>query len=466
MKLKSIPVRLGFILGAQWTRDLSWTIFTILLARRSPDILGQIVLALTFGYLVKTAADVGLNDYLLSTFARKDDKPTRLLGEVSWLKFVILIVALLVVWLITGSLGYGSGLRLIVLAIAAGLGLDAITDSFFALFQARGRQDVEMRIRAPAAILGIGYGIIAVMADWSALAIALYKPVESVLLLLFGSMALSRNPFGKLTLTSLKDLGIRMKGGLIFTGMAACAMFYNKINIIFLKKYGGNADVGAYGVAWETIEGLSVLVSSALLGKVIFPLLASLWKDNREKFSILAGQTARTLCAASLPLIFLVCVESDRFLTFVYGPQYASAAIAQQLLSPCLATAFLHNLAAYAMISMQRQKLLFVFYFSGVIINLACCFFLIPLEPLDGAALTLTITKVWVAILTVSFFQWHTKALSIGQWLTMLASCLVCICIWRLLLPLTGREIAELCALAPLLLLFWKWRPPSMFEKG
>ena len=71
MKLKSIPRRLGYILGAQWTRDLSWTLFTILLARRSPDILGQIVLALTFGYLVKTVADVGLNDFLLSTFARR-----------------------------------------------------------------------------------------------------------------------------------------------------------------------------------------------------------------------------------------------------------------------------------------------------------------------------------------------------------------------------------------------------------
>ena len=58
MQLKSIPKRLGYILGAQWTRDLSWTIFTILLARTSQGMLGQIMLALSYGYLVKTAADV------------------------------------------------------------------------------------------------------------------------------------------------------------------------------------------------------------------------------------------------------------------------------------------------------------------------------------------------------------------------------------------------------------------------
>ena len=51
MKLKSLPRQLGYILGAQWTRDLSWTIFTILLARRSPEMLGQIAVALSCGYL-------------------------------------------------------------------------------------------------------------------------------------------------------------------------------------------------------------------------------------------------------------------------------------------------------------------------------------------------------------------------------------------------------------------------------
>lgn len=466
MKLKSIPIRLGYILGAQWTRDLSWTIFTILLARRSPDIMGQIVLALTYGYLVKTAADVGLNDYLLSTFARGDDRPRRLLGEVSWLKLAVLLLSLAIVWLITAWQAYAPELRLIILCIAAGLGMDALADSFFALCQARGRQDVEMRIRAPAALLGIGFGILAIVMGWPPLAIALYKPIESSLCIGFSLYALGKHPFPPFALEGMRDLARKMRSGLIFTGMAACAMFYNKVNVIFLKKYGGDADVGGYGVAWETIEGLSVLVSSALLGKVIFPLLASLWKENRQEFRRLTGQTARTLWAASLPIIFLICVESDRFLTFVYGPQYAKATIAQQLLTPCMATAFLHNLAAYAMISMRRHKLLFGFYLSGVIVNLACCFLLIPAMPLAGAALSLTITKVWVAILTVSFFQYKTDALTAGQWGLLLLACLACAGAWYGLSQIAPREIAELGGLVPLLGLFWLWRPPSLFEKG
>lgn len=465
MKLKSIPRKLGFILCAQWTRDISWAAFTILLARRSPDILGQIVLALTYGYLVKTVADVGLNDFLLSSFARGETRPRSLLGEVTWLKLVVLALALVVAWFFTGWQDYGSGLRIVVLCIAGGLGMDALSDSFFALCQARGRQDVEMAIRVPSALVGLGFGITAVILDWPPIAIALYKPIESTLSIILAIRALGRNPLPRISMKGLLDLGSKMKSGVIFTGMAACAMFYNKINVIFLKKYGGNADVAGYGVAWETIEGVSVLISSALLGKVIFPLLAKLWNENKSAFRRLAGKTARTLWAAALPLIFIICVESDRFLTFIYGPDYADATVAQQILTPCLATAFLHNLAAYAMIGMRRHKLLFIFYLSGMAVNLICCFTLIPLWPLPGTALSLTITKVWVAILTVSFFQWKAHPMSGRQWLLMLGACLASAALWRGLGMYLPRELAEAAGLCPLLALFWRWRPPSLFEQ-
>ena len=147
MKLTRLTRQLGCILGAQWTRDLSWTIFTILLARYSKDMMGQLATALAAGYLVKTAADVGLNDFLLSSFARRDGRPRVLLGQVTWLKCCFLFIALAVTWALV--LPYPLEERLVVLLIAAGFGLDGVTDSFFALCQARGRQDVEMRIRIP-----------------------------------------------------------------------------------------------------------------------------------------------------------------------------------------------------------------------------------------------------------------------------------------------------------------------------
>ena len=465
IRLKSIPRRLGYVLCAQWTRDIAWTAFTILLARHSQIILGQIMLALSLGYLVRMAVDAGMNEFLLSSFARRDSRPLSLLGEITWFKLGLLFLALLASWVITGVLGYEFRLRIITLAIAGGLGLDAVTDSFFVLCQARGRQDVEMRIRVPAGLIGIGFGIACTFTHAGPIWIAMYKPVESVILMAFAVKALDRNPLGSFSLERLRQLGQRLKQGVIFTCMAFCAMFYNKLNVFFLKAHGGNAQVGSYSVAWETVEGISTLVSGALLGKVVFPMLTKLWQENREAFRALAGQTARSLWAVALPVIYLLFVESDRILVFVYGPQYANASSVQRLLTPCVATAFLHNLAAYAMISMRCQWSLLWFYVSGLVLNVLLCIALIPSFKPEGAALALTLTKVWVAVLTVGVFQYAVRPMNHRQWILLIAAGCAAFGLWHGLGQFLPREFAELAGLAPLLMLLWRWRPPAPWEQ-
>ncbi len=464
-KLRSIPQRLGYVLGAQWTRDVSWTLFTIILARHSQDILGQIMLALSFGYIIRLIADVGLNDFLISTFSRCEQRPRQLLGAITWLKLILLCFALIGAWIFTGWQDYTLELRIIVMAIAAGLGLDALTDSFFALCQARGRQDVEMRIRVPASLLGIGTGIILILFNASPIFIALYKPFESIVLMVIALNALGRNPLAGIRMADMGKIAKQWKQGIVFTCISACAILYNKLNVFFLKKYGGDAAVGAYSVAWEVVDGLSVLVSSALLAKVVFPVMAQLWDVNKLEFQKLTGQTARTLWAACMPLIYIICVESDRILTFIYGSNYDLAVTAQRILAPCIATAFLHNLAAYAMISMRQHRLLLIFYASGLVLNIILCYYLTRAMPLEGAALAITLTKVWVAICTVSFFQYKVKPLRLRQWaIVVLVPCLG-FGIWWLLLPLTHRLIAESLGLIPLLALLWVWRPPPPWEQ-
>jgi O-antigen/teichoic acid export membrane protein len=411
------------------------------------------------------AVDAGMNEFLLSSFARRDSRPLSLLGEITWFKLALFASVLLASWVITGVLGYEFRLRIVALALAGGLGMDAVTDSFFALCQARGRQDVEMRIRVPAGLLGIGFGIACTFTDAGLIWIALYKPVESVVPMVFAVKALDRNPLGSFSFERLKQLGQRLRQGVIFTCMAFCTMLYNKLNVFFLKAHGGNAQVGSYSVAWETVDGISTLVSGALLGKVIFPMLAKLWHENREEFRSLSGQTARSLWAVALPVINLLFVESDRILVFIYGGQYAEASFAQRLLTPCVATAFVHNLAFYAMISMNRQRLLLWFSVSGLAANVLLCIFLIPLLKLEGAALALTLTKVWVAVLTIGFFQYAARPMDCKQWLLLIGAGCAAFGLWHGLGPHVPRELAELAGLAPPLMLLWRWRPPAPWIK-
>ena len=86
--------------------------------------------------------------------------------------------------------------------------------------------------------------------------------------------------------------------------------------------------------------------------------------------------------------------------------------------------------------------------------------------PLEGAALSLTITKVWVALLTVGYFQWAARPMNLGQWSLMLLTCAVSVGMWWGIGLVARREVAELAGLVPLLALFWRWRPPPPFEKA
>ena len=265
----------------------------------------------------------------------------------------------------------------------------------------------------------------------------------------------------------LSFFGKRDLADLTSTIMADCEVLEKDCSHFIPGLFGSLISTALIALSLVAFEWRMALAALWVIPVSAAIVVGSYWAQDRAAFRQLAGQTARSLWAASLPLILQICVESDRFLPTIYGPGYEMAATAQRLLTPCLATAFLHNLAAYAMIGMRKHTLLLFFYLSGLVVNIVCCLTIIEPMPLEGAALSLTATKVWVAILTVGYFQWVARPMSLGQWLLMLAAIAVAVGLWWALGMILAlpREVAELAGLLPLLALFWYWRPPPAFEK-
>jgi O-antigen/teichoic acid export membrane protein len=323
--------------------------------------------------------------------------------------------------------------------------------------QVQGRQDLQGKIEALAAGLGFGYGLIALVLGATPLLVAAFKLIES-LVNLGGSLILlrSRGRF-RFTRPSLGRLGATLKLGLVFGLIEVSAIIYNKANLFFLQKFAGAQGVAQYSVTWQTVDGISGLVSNLLLQSILFPLFVQLWEIDRDRVSHLAQNTARWLLAAAMVVMFVLFIESDRIITLIYGPNYAEAIWLQKLLAVTVVFAFMHNLAALLMISMRLQRLLLIFYLSGLAFNLVWCTLVIPRAPLLGAALAMVLTKGGVALLTVSFCQRRLglilsrPLLQLG--LTVLLGALLYL-LGRGLLP---REAAEALALAPTLLLAARW---------
>ena len=257
---------------------------------------------------------------------------------------------------------------------------------------------------------------------------------------------------------NLSSIWATWKSSIVFTLMSVAAIFYNKINIFFLNNAAGPEGVAQYSVTWQTVEGICSLVSGMLLGKVLFPVLARLWVHDQEEFKTLSRDTARWLLAASVIVMFVMFIESDRIILLIYGSKYHDAVWMQQWLVPAVLCAFIHNLAAYLMISVRKQNLLLIFYVLGLVVNLILCAVLIPDNPLLGTCLAIVLTKAIVGCMTVGYCQVRFQMIPIRSLLFLLLACAAGAGLYFAGKAWLFREAAEILALVPVVWLAWQWR--------
>ena len=449
---QSILKSFGYLLSAHWLREILQAAFMISLARQASEVYGQFMLAINTGQLLLFATEFGLNQHLATILARREDYPTRVLGQITLIKSVFLVVGWLIMLGFIWTQDYSSQLRLIILIVATAIGLEGIGNSFFVICEVLGRQDVEGKTRGASSVLGYSYGLAALFAGLPPAVIALFKAVETISKFAVIVRLFLRRFRAMFHPGNLRDLWLAWREGLVYTAMALCAIFYNKINMFFLQNYAGSDGVAQYSATWQIIDGISVLISSMLLGKVLFPLFTKLWIKNREGHTALARKSASWLMAVALPVCYVLFLESDRIITLVYGTAYTPAILMQKQLVACILFAFIHNLASYLMVSMQRQRILLGMYIMGLIFNVAACVLLIPASPLSGTAYAILMTKGIMALMTVTFCQLTVGLFSLKDTRDLILFSGASAALYFSASAMTIREVAEILGLCPLLL--------------
>ncbi|MEF3698537.1 oligosaccharide flippase family protein [Desulfolutivibrio sp.] len=447
--------------GAQWLRDGLHTVFLVYLARQSTSDYGEFMVAFGLASIILFLGEFGLNQPLVASLSKKFTHKGDILAQYTLLKGGILTAGWLGVLIFVVWQDYTPGLTNLVLVISAGVGLEALASSFFVAIRVEGRQDLEARIRAVAAILGYGWGLSLLIAGAAPHWIALFKLIENGVNLAGGIwMALAKTDFEGLTLKrkSLARTWATAKNGAVFVLMALAAILYNKANVYFLQGQAGPTKVAQYSATWELVDGMAILVSNLLLRSVLYPLFVRLWKNDRQEFARLASDCLRWLVGISLPVMFILYVESDRIIGAIYGGAYHEAMWMQKYLVFTIICAFIHNLAAYLMMSQGKERLLLFIYVAGLGVNLVLCATLIPADPLLGACLAMLVTKAAVALASTAYCHFSMRIINLSA-LAPIGLALAAGCGLYLLLGLTGvRELAEAAALIPFIFLVKKWR--------
>ena len=447
--------KFAYLLSARWLREGLGIAFFILLARHSAATYGEFMLAISMGAILLLVGEFGLNLPLVSLLNDKERSPGEPLGQVLFLKGVLLLGAFWGTLAFVHWQGYAPRLQQVMLVIGMGVALEALATTFFVAFQVEGRQDLEGRIKAVGSTLGLGYGLITLILGAAPLTIAFFKIIETLVFIVAGAYLLTRRTVLKRpSLTGIWSIAQR---GLVFALIEIAAIIYNKSNLFFLQRYAGASSVAQYSVTNTMVDGFSGIVSNLLLQSVLFPLFVKLWDTDRSQVSRLAQNTARWLLGASLVLMFVLAVESDRLIPLIYGPQYQDAIWLQKILVANIICSYLHNLAALLMVSMRRERLLLVFYLSGLAINLAACSLLVPAFTLLGAALAIILTKVSVASLTISYCQKKIRLIPLKPFIHLAGAAALGLAAYFLTRPFIIRGIAEALAVIPILVLAYRW---------
>jgi O-antigen/teichoic acid export membrane protein len=449
--------KFAYLLSARWVRDALQSVFFIYLARHITTTYGEFMLAMGLGSILLLVSEFGLNLPLVSLLSRKDQEPGEVLGQVTFLKGLLLALATLGALIFCQWQGYAPPLRRLMLLLAVAIAMETLSDTFFVALQVQGRQDLQGKIKAAAAALGFGYGLITLILGAPPLVVACFKLVETLANLTGGLwLALSRPQF-RPTWPPLRSLWPTLHLGGIFALIQLTPSIYAKANLFFLQRYAGAGAVAQYSVTWGLVDAVSTLVSALLLQAVLYPLFVQLWETDRDEVPRLAQNTARWLLTAALVAIFVLFIESDRLIPLIFGPRYPEAVWLQKILAFTVAFAFLHNLAAFLMISMQLQRLLLTFYLAGLAINLLWCALVMPLTPLLGAALAMVVTKGGVAALTVGFCQWRMGLIPPKLALRLALTALAGVLLYLTTASRLPRELVEALALAPTLALALYW---------
>ncbi|MBP7831289.1 MAG: oligosaccharide flippase family protein [Kiritimatiellae bacterium] len=450
--------KVGLLAGAHGFREVLQAAFLIVLARRQMITYGQFALAMGIGQILLMFAEFGLNKHIVCRLARRPETEAGLIWQVTAVKSLLLALGGAATFLFVLLQNFGLSLGAVILLLSAGVGLDALTSTFYALCQWRGDQRKEAGIRSLAAAAGFGYALVALWMGLPPAALALYKPIESLVALAGGALSVGGGRAARPSWPGLASVGLTLRDGLVFALIELAAILYNKANLFFLQRAAGAGGVAQYSAPWQLVDGVTNLVCGLLLARTLFPLFARLLNTDADAARALAREAARWLLPVAACLMYGLAVESDRLIPLLYGRAYTEAVWMQRWLALTIAIGLYHNLAAYLMLSLGRELLLLGICAAGLLLNLGLCVLWIPAHPLGGSVAALLATKFAVALCTVGYGQRRLGLFQARSILETMAAALAGALLYFVFKPTGLRLLSELAALVPMLVLTAAWK--------
>jgi O-antigen/teichoic acid export membrane protein len=356
------------------------------------EVFGRYAFAAGVSAVLAFGVDLGLTLWTTRALAREPARAPELLGTGLALRLLATPPYLLCVGAVAVAVGPGET-RIAMLALGGAALARAYLDHARAVFRAHERLSDEARVNGATALAAAAAGIGALGASRGGLtALALGVMAGTWAGAVFG-FALLRRRYGRVAGPAKRTLAARMlRESLPFWLAGLATLVYTRVDVVLLRAFAGDAEVGTFRAAGQVFEVVKQLPTLALLA--VFPRLAR--ADPPAKLR-LERLTSVGLLAAGAGACLALAAAADPLTRLLFPPEFARTSSVLQLLALGVPLIFLncgllHFLAA-------RDLGVLNLTLSGLMVpvNLGANLALAPRLGAAGSAAATVITEIALA---------------------------------------------------------------------
>jgi len=405
--LRTVALRSSALIGSKTVQDGMLFLLFIWLARTDQSGYGLIVLGLSVVMLLRSLQSLGLDQYTLRELSSSQAHTGPLLKQMAMTKFLIAGITILIFVAFALVKQWPFHQIVIICILLAGQCFEGLADTFFNLYRAEGLSINESICRTGPNTIASLYG-----------AGCLYCHLDifffSLLFFLSGSLKLGAAVYGT---SKLRDFsltqGTRFRLGksgirslILFSGISFFGMFYNEIQIFWLKQYHTFIDIALYRTAQDIAASICGVVAQIIIGAVLFPQLINIFsKKNKAEFQKIVGSYFLELITLGSGLSLFLSLFGGTLLLLIYGDQYRSAVPLVPLFGAAAFFSFINNFIINVLLAMREEKQLLRLLFLPVSISILLGPLLIANTGPMGAASSLLLSRVALSILLVTILQ-------------------------------------------------------------
>lgn len=456
---RSILVRFSHLFSAQVVEGVASAGFFLYLAWLDSTLYGEIMYALAAGSLVGKMVQYGLYYPTVSDLSRAEgEDSTAILNRVNIIKLIMLGASMAVIGVLAYTKGFDTRISWILVFICLGIALEAIAETLFAHLRVKGFQHKEARIRMAGVLACYGFGFAWAASGLDPVGLGLHRFVQAAVMIGLGVQGRFREfvleLFRNVDWSSVWAI---FRAATPFAMIIVLGLIFNRSNVFFLEYVMGVKDVAYYSAAYNLVDPICVLASQQFLGFVIFPMLAGLWTEDRPKVEAIVRGNALWLAVVAFPIMFVMQVGSDIIVGILYPGEYNCAAQVMRSLSWTVLISFESNLFWYVMMVSGAVNVLVAFAVITTALNLIFNVLLVPSFGLAGSAWVLVLSKLLMAVMTISYCQWRFRFFRAQDSFFPLGLACLSLVVFLVLQPLITKFPAAILALGIYVGFLWRF---------